>query len=100
MVHLKRIGPVVGTGAAVAAALPGCGGNTKNETANPNSTGTSEGVKGGTVTVYHASDFEHLDPARSFVTDSSTAGALIYRSLTAYKWDAKNKKAELVADSA
>jgi peptide/nickel transport system substrate-binding protein len=100
MVHLKRIGPVVGTGAALALAVVGCGGDTEDKTGNSNGTGSSEGVKGGTVTVYHASDFEHLDPARSFVTDSSTAGALIYRSLTAYKWDAKNKKAELVGDLA
>jgi peptide/nickel transport system substrate-binding protein len=100
MVQFKRIGPAASAGVALALVLAACGGSSSNDTDNAGGGTGSEGVKGGTVTVYHASDFEHLDPARSFVTDSSTVGALVYRSLTSYKWNAQEKKAELVGDLA
>ncbi len=100
MVQFKRIGPAASAGVALALVLAACGGSNSNDTDNAGGGGGTEGVKGGTITVYHASDFEHLDPARSFVTDSSSVGGLIYRSLTAYNWNAKSGKAELIGDLA
>ena len=100
MVQFKRIGPAASAGVALALVLAACGGSNSNDTDNAGGGGGTEGVKGGTITVYHASDFEHLDPARSFVTDSSSVGGLIYRSLTAYNWNAKSGKAELTGDLA
>ncbi|GAA1611258.1 ABC transporter substrate-binding protein [Kribbella sancticallisti] len=99
MRYAKRVGSVIATGLALTLTLAACGGDSNN---NDNAGGTeaTDGVKGGTVTVYHASDFEHLDPARAFVTDVGMAGQLLYRTLTAFDWDAKAKKIELVGDLA
>ncbi len=97
MAHAKRVGPAIAAGLALTLSLAACGGD---ESSGDGDSGGSQGVKGGTVTVYHASDFEHLDPQRAFVTDSGMAGQLIYRTLTAYKWDAGAKKVELVGDLA
>ncbi|MFI7576013.1 ABC transporter substrate-binding protein [Micromonospora sp. NPDC049497] len=41
--------------------------------------------KGGVVTVLRDFDFEHLDPARNYVSVQQLTGGLIYRSLTGYK---------------
>ncbi|MET9270922.1 ABC transporter substrate-binding protein [Kribbella sp. NPDC003557] len=74
-----------------------CGGGNDNETPGAQS---SAGAKGGTVTVYHVNDVEHLDPARNFVTDSGMIGKLITRTLTDYRYDAKAKKIILEKDLA
>jgi len=42
-------------------------------------------VKGGTITVLNSSDFEHLDPARSYVNIQQIVGTILTRSLTTYK---------------
>ncbi|MEY9930536.1 peptide/nickel transport system substrate-binding protein [Catenulispora sp. GP43] len=39
---------------------------------------------GGTLHVLAATTFEHLDPARNYVTDSEDVSRLIYRTLTTY----------------
>ncbi len=98
MRHAKRVGSVVATGLALTLTLAACGGdNNSTDTGNQNS---EQGAKGGIVTVYHASDFEHLDPARAFVTDVGMAGQLLYRTLTAFDWNPEAKKVELVGDLA
>ncbi len=42
-------------------------------------------TKGGTITNLEAADFEHLDPARSYVNVQQIVGTLLTRSLTTYK---------------
>ena len=48
-------------------------------------------AKGGTLTVYQPSDFEHLDPARNYVSTQLLTSQLIYRALTGYKEDGSGK---------
>ncbi|GAB2594805.1 ABC transporter substrate-binding protein [Kribbella endophytica] len=99
MTHAKRAGSVIATGLALTLTLAACGGDNDNGTDAGNQS-SDKGAKGGIVTVYHASDFEHLDPARAFVTDTGMSGQLLYRTLTAFKWDPESKKTELVGDTA
>jgi peptide/nickel transport system substrate-binding protein len=56
-------------------------------------------TKGGTLTVMQIADFEHLDPARSYVNIQQVAGALIYRTLTGFKEEGAGKL-KLVGDLA
>jgi len=42
-------------------------------------------VKGGTLNVLLPADFDHLDPARSYVNIQQVVGTLLTRSLTTYK---------------
>ncbi|MEV6281780.1 ABC transporter substrate-binding protein [Kribbella sp. NPDC051770] len=100
MRHAKRAGAVVATGLALTLTLAACGGDNDSGTGDKSGGDSNAGVKGGIVTVYHASDFEHLDPARAFVTDTGMSGQLLYRTLTAFKWDPATKKTELVGDTA
>ncbi|WBB81062.1 ABC transporter substrate-binding protein [Micromonospora sp. WMMD882] len=44
-------------------------------------------TRGGTLTVMQVADFEHLDPARTYVNRAQLTGGLIQRSLTGYKED-------------
>ena len=63
-----------------------CGGSSTK--AGPGSTASTQpvvvGKKGGTLTLLAQSDFEHLDPARVYVTNASDFSRLIYRTLTTY----------------
>lgn len=98
MVRVSRTFTFVVVGVATSVTLAACASTGGNKQADP---GSGDALaKGGTVTVYHASDFEHLDPARSFVTDSQMAGRLLTRKLMDYKWDAKGKKVTLTHDLA
>jgi peptide/nickel transport system substrate-binding protein len=98
MAHAKRVGPAIGAGLALTLTLAACGG--EDDTGGGGTGGGQAGAKGGTATVYHESDVEHLDPARNFVTDSGTIGKLITRTLTVFKWNADSKKTELKPDLA
>jgi len=42
-------------------------------------------TQGGTITVMFPSDFDHLDPTRSYTNINQVVGTLVTRSLTAYK---------------
>ncbi|MGH3343959.1 MAG: ABC transporter substrate-binding protein [Carbonactinosporaceae bacterium] len=79
-----RIGNVLrATGLATVLAMgtTGCGGGEST----PAEEG-ARGAKGGTLYVLVTGDFEHLDPARNYVTDGGDFGQrLLYRSLTQYK---------------
>ncbi len=84
----------------VAAALTatGCSSNESGDKPEPSATEApsaessvlrikDKGVtpRGGTVYVLHSSDFDSLDPANNYITDSSDVGRLIYRTLTFIK---------------
>ncbi len=97
MAHAKRVAPALGAGLALALTLAACGGGDNNSSGSSNA---ASGAKGGTATVYHETDVEHLDPARNYVTDSYQIGKLITRTLTVFKWNADSKKAELKPDLA
>jgi peptide/nickel transport system substrate-binding protein len=98
MAHAKRVGLAISASLALTLSLAACGGDEGGNTGGTG--GGTEAVKGGTVTVFHASDFEHLDPQRNFVTDSQMAGRLISRKLMEYKWDPKEKSVKLTNDLA
>ncbi len=96
MDHVNRTGMAIATAFGLTLTAVACGGD---DSGTPSGQDTA-GAKGGTVTVYHVSDVEHLDPARNFVTDSGMIGKLITRSLTDYRYDAKAKKIVLEKDLA
>src|SRR4029450_10126085 len=98
MAHAKRVGSAL-VGLALTSAMVACGGDNSDSSGSSGASGAA-GFKGGTVTVYHENDVEHLDPARNFVTDSGMIGKLITRSLTDYRYDAKAKKIVLEKDLA
>lgn len=54
---------------------------------------------GGTVTILEQSDFEHLDPARNYVSTQLMTGALMYRTLTNWQEDGSGQ-IKLVGDLA
>jgi peptide/nickel transport system substrate-binding protein len=96
MDHLKRTGVAIAVGFGLSLTAVACGGGSSDTPTGQ----ASAGAKGGTVTVYHVNDVEHLDPARNFVTDSQMIGKLITRTLTDYRYDAKSKKIILEKDLA
>ncbi|MQA86461.1 MAG: ABC transporter substrate-binding protein [Streptosporangiales bacterium] len=72
-----RLAAVVAAVALGAAAACGGGGGGDEQQA---------GAKGGTLTLLQTDDFEHLDPARNYVTNSGDFGQrLLTRALTQYK---------------
>lgn len=81
-VRFRLVGRNAGVllGVASLALTAACGGSTatKKNTA-------AKGTKGGTLYYLSISDFEHLDPARNYVTDSGDFSRLLYRTLTTYK---------------
>jgi len=99
MAYARKVGSVLATGLALSLTLAACGGES-NSGSGDNKSAPQAGNKGGTVTVYHENDVEHLDPARNFVTDSNMVSKLITRTLTSFKYDGKTKKTELVGDLA
>jgi peptide/nickel transport system substrate-binding protein len=80
--HLSRArrcaSALVGVGAL--ALVAACGGSSGGSSTSKSITGT----KGGTLYYLAVGDFEHLDPARNYVTDAGDFGRLLYRTLTTY----------------
>ena len=80
-----RLPALVGLGALALTAA--CGGSSATKT-SPGSGASAKpvvvGTKGGNLTLLAQSDFEHLDPARVYVTNSSDFSRLLYRTLTTY----------------
>src|SRR3954454_15105767 len=64
-------------GLALTAACGGSSGGSSNKT-------TTSQQKGGTLYYLSQGDFEHLDPARVYVTNASDFGRLLYRTLMTY----------------
>jgi len=98
MKHAKRVGQAIAAGLTLTLTAAACGGS--NDAGTSTDQSSTAGAKGGTVTVYHENDVEHLDPQRNFVTDSGMIGKLITRTLTDYRYDAKAKKIVLENDLA
>jgi peptide/nickel transport system substrate-binding protein len=73
-----------------------CGGSSGGSS----STTSSKGVKGGTLYYLSQGDFEHLDPARVYVTNASDFGRLIYRTLMTYANKPGTGGTEVVPDLA
>jgi peptide/nickel transport system substrate-binding protein len=81
-----RLRVTLGAGLLVLAmAGAACNSNNNNSTGQSGKTATGAGAKGGTLYMPMESDFEHLDPARSYVSVSLNFGRLLYRTLTTYK---------------
>lgn len=68
--------------AVVGLLAAGCGSG-HGKTGGSGTTGAAAKA-GGTLHVLAATTFEHLDPARNYVTDSQDVSRLIYRTLTTY----------------
>src|SRR6266508_4035536 len=99
MTPAKRVGPAISVGLALTLALAACGGD-KEPSGTSTGGGAGNAVKGGTITVYHETDIEHLDPTRNYVTDSGTVGKLVTRTLTIFQWNPQKQAAELKPDLA
>ncbi len=94
---LNRTGMRVGTAAiAVALLATACGGSSSKG----GGATVKAGAKGGELEVLLASDFEHLDPQRNYVSSALDFGRLLYRQLTTYKSEAGAAGSELVPDLA
>jgi len=84
-------------GVAVLLAASACGGSSNKSS---NSSSNASGQKGGTLYVLDHDDFEHLDPARIYVSAGLDASRLITRTLTTYKAKAGKDGLQIVPDMA
>jgi peptide/nickel transport system substrate-binding protein len=78
MLRNKRSIAITAIAISVALGASACGGS---------GSGSSKATKGGTLMYYAPSDFDHLDPQRTYTTQGENIGREIYRSLTG--WDQK-----------
>jgi len=81
----KRGAQFAAVGMTVALAAAACGGGSDNSNTGTSGGKKPEGKKGGTLNILMAGDFEHLDPARVYVVDSSDFSRLYARTLMTYK---------------
>lgn len=112
----RRLGALSVGALAVALVVTGCskttedkgdGGKAKAQTGTIGTAEDSKGPakevdgakKGGSITLLHQADFEHLDPQKNYVSDSLSMGVQLYRPLTGYKEDGKGNL-KLVGDLA
>ncbi|MBC9729694.1 ABC transporter substrate-binding protein [Streptomyces sp. TRM68367] len=81
------------TASAVAVALgaTACGGSSSN-------TSSGSPTKGGTLTILDDSDYNHLDPQRTYTTEGSSMDYELVRTLTG--WDENGSQPKLVGDLA
>ncbi|MGH8866626.1 MAG: ABC transporter substrate-binding protein [Actinomycetes bacterium] len=85
----------VGIAVVLAMGMAACGGGDDGDD------GEAQGSKGGTLYILDQSDFEHLDPARNYVTNSGDFGQrLLYRALTQYKAEPGKAGLEIAPDLA
>ena len=106
--HRAAAGSAVALVLALAACGGGGGGGGGGNNPQPNAQGNASsggggggggGQRGGELKVLNQADFEHLDPARNYVTNSGNAGRLIYRTITMVK-EEEGKPAEIIGDLA
>jgi peptide/nickel transport system substrate-binding protein len=93
MMRSKRAVGLTAVAISVALGATACGGGS----------GSGGGAtKGGTLTYYTPSDFDHIDPQRTYTTQGQNIGREIYRSLTGWSQDASNPNGQpkLVGDLA
>ncbi|GAA4989587.1 ABC transporter substrate-binding protein [Actinopolymorpha pittospori] len=109
MTCLRRLVVAVVASSALSLAACGGGGGVKSSSAGIDGfvTGkdgfalyTGDPKQGGTITIFSAVDFAHLDPALGTGGDVTNMYQLIYRQLTGYKYDYKTGKLTLVPDLA
>jgi len=96
---------LLAVGAVVALAATACGGGGGGGGGGTATSGTgpkdgTPGKKGGTVYLLEQADFEHLDPARNYVSNSLDFVRLLYRTLTTYKAVPGNNGNTVVGDLA
>jgi len=102
----KNQARVIALAAALALTATACGGGDDGDGpgASNNTGGTKApeaGKKGGTLTVLMASDFEHLDPQRTYVSNAFTFTArLTTRTLLTYDSKPGNEGVKIVPDMA
>ncbi|MBF9067392.1 ABC transporter substrate-binding protein [Streptacidiphilus fuscans] len=94
MMRSKRTVTMTAIAISVALGASACGGGGSTTGGAP--------TKGGTLTYYAPSDFDHVDPGRTYTTQGQNIGREIYRSLTGWTQDASNPDAtpKLVGDLA
>lgn len=94
---MRKTRTVTMTAIAISVALgaTACGGGSSSSSAGAV-------TKGGTLTYYAPSDFDHIDPQRTYTTQGQNIGREIYRSLTGWTQSASNPNAKptLVGDLA
>ena len=98
MMRNKRTVTLTAIAITVALSATACGGSKGSSTSS-----SAGGVtKGGTLTYYAPSDFDHIDPQRTYTTQGQNIGREIYRSLTGWSQSASdpNGTPKLVGDLA
>jgi len=97
-----RAARVAATGLAVALVAGACG--TGGDDGGGGGTGgggqKNEAKKGGTLNVLELSDFEHIDPQRTYVGTALNVGRLLYRTLVTFKSEPGPASTEIVPDLA
>ncbi|HUR51727.1 MAG TPA: ABC transporter substrate-binding protein [Mycobacteriales bacterium] len=93
---LNKLGLRGGTAVAVVALLAAaCGGSSDDKKNTP-----ASGGKGGQLNVFSISDFEHIDPQRTYVATNMNFIRLFTRQLTSYKTGSIEASQELAPDLA
>src|SRR5579884_1459298 len=93
MMRSKRAVGLTAVAISVALGATACGGRSGSG---------GSATKGGTLIYYAPSDFDHIDPQRTYTTQGQNIGREIYRSLTGWSQDASNPNGQpkLVGDLA
>ncbi|MER5180349.1 ABC transporter substrate-binding protein [Streptomyces sp. NPDC002896] len=91
MMRRTRTVALTASAVAIALAATACGGSSSN-------TSSSAPAKGGTLSVLDESDFDHLDPQRTYTTEGQSTDELFVRALTG--WDESGSTPKLVGDLA
>ncbi len=93
MLRSTRTTAMVAVAISIALGATACGGS-------GNSAGSSKATKGGTLLYYAPSDFDHLDPQRTYTTQGSNLDEEIARSLTGWSQPVGSKTPKLAGDLA
>ncbi len=105
MTIVRPLTQLIAVGAVAALGVTACGGGSNSNNSAKTSTdkgaaARTAGTPGGTLTLLNSADFEHLDPARNYVSDSLDFGRLLYRTLTTFKAVPGKGGNEIVGDLA
>lgn len=100
MAFSQRGVQVAAVGATLALAAAACGGSNNNSPGSGDKGKAIQGKQGGTLNILMSGDFEHLDPQRTYVVDSSDFSRLFARTLMTYKPVAGKEGTKVVPDLA
>jgi peptide/nickel transport system substrate-binding protein len=98
--RLSSSSKVAAVGLSVALGAAACGGSNNDNGGTAGGDGKVQGKKGGTLNILMSGDFEHLDPARAYVVDSSDFARLYARTLMTYKPVAGKEGTNVIPDLA